>query len=100
MVHLQRPKPGFLKFVQDKILLHHHISTDIGRVKNANKNPAAEKVVQELKDELLELWMQQDQITHQQLPMNDQKVIQEQNHCHLASNNYYNQYQPPTIQNP
>ena len=45
--------PGFLKLVQDKTLLPHCISVDIGRVDNVNKNPVAEKAKQKLEDDLL-----------------------------------------------
>ena len=47
------PAPGFVKLNQDKVLLEHRITIDIGRVKNVNKNPVAEKAIQELEDELL-----------------------------------------------
>ena len=47
------PGPGFNALANDKILLQHGITLDVGRVKNKNKNPIAEKAVQELEDELL-----------------------------------------------
>ena len=47
------PAPGFSKLVGDKLLSQHGLSIDIGRVKNKNKNPIAEKAVQELEDEFL-----------------------------------------------
>ena len=49
------PAPGFTKLFQDAILLDQHIMLDIGRIKNVNKNPVAEKAVRELEDELLRL---------------------------------------------
>jgi hypothetical protein len=45
--------PGFVALVNDELLRHHRISIDIGRIKNPNKNPVAEKAVRELEDELL-----------------------------------------------
>ena len=38
---------------KDKLLEHFRISLYIGRVKNPNKNPIAEKAISELEDELL-----------------------------------------------
>ena len=47
------PAPGFVRLVHDELLKRHRISIEIGRVKNRNKNPIAEKAVRELEDELL-----------------------------------------------
>ena len=41
------PALGFASLVDDKFLLHHRIRIETGRVKN--KNPVAEKSVEELK---------------------------------------------------
>jgi hypothetical protein len=49
------PAPGFTRLVHDKLLKRHHMTVEIGRVKNINKNPTAEKAVRELEDELLHL---------------------------------------------
>ena len=49
------PAPGFCAFVNDKSLLSHGITLEVGRVKNANKNPVAERTVEELGMELLHL---------------------------------------------
>ena len=49
------PAPGFQKLVQDDFLAQHRIVIELGRVKNVNKNPIAEKSVQELEDEILKL---------------------------------------------
>ena len=46
------PAPGFQTLANDKHLLQHQIILDIGRIKNINKNPVAEKAIQELIDEL------------------------------------------------
>ena len=47
------PAPGFKALIDDDILHSHRLSIEIGRVKNKNKNPVAERAVQELEDELL-----------------------------------------------
>ena len=44
--------PGFKSLVKDDILSRHRISIELGRPKNVNKNPVAEKAVQELEDEI------------------------------------------------
>ena len=43
---------SFTSLVQDKDLLDNNIHLEVGRLKNRNKNPVAEKVIQELKHEL------------------------------------------------
>lgn len=47
------PGPGFKALVNDELLHHHRITLEVGRVKNPNKNPVAEKAIQELEIELL-----------------------------------------------
>ena len=47
------PAPGLRSLHDDEILKQFNISLDIGRVKNRNKNPVAEKVIAELEDEIL-----------------------------------------------
>ena len=47
------PAPGFKALASDEVLREHRLSIEIGRVKNKNKNPVAERAVQELQDELL-----------------------------------------------
>ena len=47
--------PGFLPLKGDSVLLSHGIQLDLGRVKNVNKNPVAEKSNQELQRELLRI---------------------------------------------
>ena len=49
------PAPAFRALVNDQVLLQHKISLEIGRVKNQNKNPVAEKAIQELEHELQRL---------------------------------------------
>ena len=45
------PAPGFKALRDDEILLRHGIAIEIGREKNANKNPVAERAVQEFEME-------------------------------------------------
>ena len=49
------PAPGFCALASDPILLSHGITLEIGRVKNPNKNPVAERTIEELGLELLNL---------------------------------------------
>ena len=49
------PAPGFCALASDPILLSHGITLEIGRVKNPNKNPVAERAIEELGLELLNL---------------------------------------------
>ena len=45
--------PGFKAFVNDEMLLRHRITIEVGRIKNPNKNPVADKIIHELEEELL-----------------------------------------------
>ena len=45
--------PGFVSLNNDQILQKHRICLEFGRVKNPNKNPVAEKAIQELEEELM-----------------------------------------------
>jgi hypothetical protein len=47
------PGPGFNSLRNDKLLASLRIRVEVGERKNKNKNPVAEKAVQELEDELL-----------------------------------------------
>ena len=47
------PAPEFVSLVNDEQLHRHRLCVEIGRVKNCNKNPVAEKAVQEVAAELL-----------------------------------------------
>ncbi|CAB3978164.1 Hypothetical predicted protein [Paramuricea clavata] len=47
------PAPGFASLSNDEELRRHKITVEIGRIKNVNKNPVAEKCIAELGDELL-----------------------------------------------
>ena len=47
------PAPGFQALARDHSLIEFNISLDLGQSKNINKNPIAEKAVQELEKEIL-----------------------------------------------
>ena len=47
------PAPGFKALVDDPLLHQHSITLEIGQAKNPNKNPVAERAVQQLEAELL-----------------------------------------------
>ena len=47
--------PGFQALHNDEILHQHGITIDLGRIKNPNKNPVAERAVQEFEEELLRI---------------------------------------------
>ena len=47
------PAPGFKALVNDQLLNRRRISIELGRSKNVNKNPVAERAIQELEDEIL-----------------------------------------------
>ena len=47
------PSPGFQPMVNNDSLNHLNVTIDVGRVKNKNKSPVAEKAVRELDEELI-----------------------------------------------
>ena len=47
------PAPGFTALRNDESLRDVSIVLDIGRIKNVNKNPVAEKAIAELESEIL-----------------------------------------------
>ena len=47
------PAPAFKSLVNDELLGRHRIMLELGRAKNPNKNPVAERAIQELEEELL-----------------------------------------------
>ncbi len=96
------PAPGFIFLKNTNALQYLFVSIKVGRVKNINKNPAATKAVLELEEELLrpvsklgltiatarlnsrlrsqglsslELWTQRNQVTNEQIPLNDLQHI-------------------------
>ena len=61
------PAPGFTKLKEDKTLSKHHLCIEVGRIKNVNKNPVAEKAIKELEDELIRQNPDRTQITSSML---------------------------------
>jgi len=55
--------PGFRSLTEDKALLDRHIVIELGRTKNVNKNPVAERAVQEVQAEILRSTSQNGPIT-------------------------------------
>ena len=47
------PAPKFKALVDDQLLHHHRITIELGSPKNTNKNPVAERAVEEVESELL-----------------------------------------------
>ena len=47
------PAPGFKALTNDELLQQNRLTIEIGRIKNTNKDPVAERAVQELETELL-----------------------------------------------
>jgi len=52
VIHVD-PAPGFISLKNTHALQHLGISVEVGRVKNTNKNPVAERAMLELEEELL-----------------------------------------------
>ena len=52
VIHVD-PAPGFVSVKTTNALQHLSISVEVGRIKNTNKNPVAERAVLELEEELL-----------------------------------------------
>ena len=44
--------PGFVSLVDDEVLRKHRLSIEVGRIKNINKNPVAERAIQEIESEI------------------------------------------------
>ena len=49
------PAPGFAALEGDEVLATHRLVVEVGRVKNINKNPVAERAIQELQGEILRI---------------------------------------------
>ena len=52
--------PGFVSLVGDALLQKYHFSIEIGRVKKINKNPVAERAIQELEMRYCDLTQPED----------------------------------------
>ena len=60
---------GFQALVGDQLLRKHNITIELGRIKNSNKNPVAEKAVEELHVELRKFHPQGGSVSRQQLSL-------------------------------
>lgn len=49
------PSPGFAALAGDESLATHRLVVEVGNAKNINKNPVAEKAIQEIQGEILRL---------------------------------------------
>lgn len=63
------PAPGLSPLVNDDILRSHGINLVLGRIKNVNKNPVAEKAVAELGNEILRISPEGGPISHMSLAL-------------------------------
>ena len=112
------PAPGMVALQKDTMLQKYSIEIEVGMIKNINKNPVAERAVEELGMEILrvqpegsaiseltlaiattnmnsrirreglsarELWTQRDQITAEQLPLDDRQLIMNQSGARKAN---------------
>ena len=61
------PAPGFNSLRNDSALAAHRLRIEVGEAKNKNKNPVAEKAVQEFEDELLRQDPERTSVTSSQL---------------------------------
>ncbi|CAB4001634.1 Retrovirus-related Pol poly from transposon opus [Paramuricea clavata] len=96
------PAPGLKALVNNPLLHSHRLSIEIGQVKNSNKNPVAERAVQELQNELLrqdpsdgEMWYQQDQFSNSQLPIDDRQLITSLHETHVKNHPYSEKSKAP-----
>ena len=122
------PAPGFSSLSNDKLLSHYGLSLEIGRFKNCNKNPVAERAIQEIQHELLsqdpvggsvtsltlsvaiarlnsrirgrEMWVQRDQFSNAQIPFSDTNLIQEQQQQRLINHPYSEASKTPSKKMP
>ncbi|RXN16069.1 Retrovirus-related Pol poly from transposon opus [Labeo rohita] len=107
------PAPGFSALAKDTVLAQYRLAIEVGNAKNVNKNPVAEKAIQELQGEILrlephcgvvtplllsvavarlnsrisahEMLLQRDQFSLEQLPVHDQELIALQHSQRLAN---------------
>lgn len=112
------PAPGFKALVNDELLTRHRIAIELGRPKNVNKNPVAERAIQELEVEILrfdldvshrslalitarlntrirnrrlsarEMCSQRDQFSNTQIPIIDQDLILAQHELRKRNHSY------------
>ena len=103
------PAPGFKALRDDEIVLRYGIAIEMGREKNPNKNPVAERAVQEIEMEIAkyhsakvhspvdimtcrynglsskEMLTERDQFSNEQLPINDCSLIIAEHNQHLEN---------------
>jgi hypothetical protein len=127
------PAPGFQALQDDTLLTKCRLNIEIGRRKNKNKNPIAERAVQELEEELLklepaggpvtattlaiatanlnsklrhsgmssrEMFMQRDQFSNIQIPVNDIHLIQTQYDAKCKNHAFSERAKAPKSNNP
>ena len=122
--------PGFASLVNDALLTKYRLRIETGRIKNPNKNPVAERAIQEVEEELLhqdpsvtpmvlsvvtarlnsrirarglsaqEMYTQQDQFTNNQLPVSDQRLIRDQYHQRSVNHPYSARAKAPKEKSP
>lgn len=63
------PAPGFKALVNDELLTRHRIAIELGRPKNVNKNPVAERAIQELEVEILRFEPDNKVVSHLSLAL-------------------------------
>lgn len=63
------PAPGFQSLQEDSILRQGRIQLEIGEAKNPNKNPVAERAIQELREELRKLDPREQPVTATELAL-------------------------------
>lgn len=61
--------PGFKALVNDELLTKHRIAIELGRAKNVNKNPVAERAIQELEVEILRFDTDNKVVSHVSLAL-------------------------------
>ena len=125
--------PGWKALKNDECLRKHNITIELGREKNKNKNPVAEKGVEELELEILkqqplpgpvssltlslatarlnarirsrglssrEMFFQRDQVSNQQLPLDDMDLIEKQHTARLQNHPYSEKSKAPNREYP
>jgi len=116
------PAPGFKALVDDPLLHQHRITLEIGLAKNPNKNPVAERTVQDplggavttlvlsvatavLNSRICshglssrEMWTQRDQFTNAQIAFSDNSLSSTQHLMRLKNHLYSEQSKAPLAQ--
>ncbi|CAH1263916.1 NOTCH1 [Branchiostoma lanceolatum] len=77
------PAPGFQALTQDTWLAENHLQIEIGEFKNINKNPVAERAIEEMREELCKTF----------LPLH----LQYQNKTITRTSRHHQSFQPPLL---